>query len=139
MFKKILVAVDGSENSLRAVRVARDVAECMNSGLTLVYAAYIPEMYSVDIHPEVKDALHEDGRKILDAAARLFEGSGMEPAERLVFDERPDEAILRIVRDEGFDLVVIGSRGLHAKEIKALGSTSLRVLDGAGCPVLVVH
>ena len=138
MFKKILVAVDGSENSMRAAGVARDIAGCMNSEITLVYAAYVPPMYSVDINPEVKDALHEDGRKILDAAA-VPRNSGIEPKERLIFDERPDEAILRLVRDEAFDLVVIGSRGLHAKEVKALGSTSMRVLDSAPCPVLVVH
>ncbi len=139
MFKKILVAVDGSENSMRAASVARDMAGCMNSEITLVYAAYIPTMYSVDINPEVKDALHEDGRKILNAAAREFKGSGVEPKERLVFDERADEAIMRLVKDETFDLVVIGSRGLHAKEVKALGSTSMRVMDNVSCPVLLVH
>ncbi|NLI99127.1 universal stress protein [bacterium] len=139
MFTKILVAVDGSDNSLRAAQTARDIAACMQSQITILYAAYIPPLYSVDIHPEVRDALHEDGRKILDAAAKVFKGTAIEPTERLVFDERPDEAILRLIEEDGFDLVILGSRGLHGKELEALGSTSLRVLDKATCPVLVVH
>lgn len=139
MFKKILVATDGSDYSLRAVEAGRDLANCMSAEVTLAYAAYIPAMYSVDITPEIKDALREDGRRILSISSALFKDSGIEPKTRLLFDEKAEEGILRLIAEDGYDLVIVGSRGLHATERRALGSTSMRVLEEAACPILIVH
>lgn len=139
MFKKILIATDGSENSLRAAEVGRDIAACMNAEVTLVYAAYVPAMYSADLGSEIKEALREEGRRILGATARLFDGSGLEPRRELLFDEKAEDGILRLLKERDYDLVILGSRGLDAQKRKALGSTSMRVIESAVCPVLVVH
>jgi nucleotide-binding universal stress UspA family protein len=69
----------------------------------------------------------------------LFEGSGIEPLRELLFDEKAEDGILRLVQERGYDLVSVGSRGLDATGRKALGSTSMRVVEQANCPVLVVH
>jgi len=39
MFKKILIAVDGSDTAMRAVEKGRDIAVCMDAEVSLVYAA----------------------------------------------------------------------------------------------------
>lgn len=139
MFKKILVATDGSDNALRAVKAGKDLADRMKAEVTLAYAAYIPTMYSVDITPEIKDALREDGRRILSISAALFKDSGIEPKTRLLFDEKAEDGILRLVAEEDYDLVIVGSRGLDEARRKAMGSTSMRIVEDATCPVLVVH
>lgn len=139
MFKKILIATDGSENAMRAVEAGRNIAGCFKPEVSIVYAAYVPRMYTGDLRPEILDSLRDDGKRILKAAARLFEGTGVEPSEKLLFDEKAEEGILRLLKEEDYDLVVIGSRGLDARGRKALGSTSMRVLEDASCPVLVVH
>lgn len=139
MFKKILTATDGSDNAMRAARKGRDIASCMGSEVTLVYAAYVPAMYADDLRPEISDALREEGRRILASAAKLFEGSEVKPRQELLFDEKAEDGILRLVQERGYDLVIVGSRGLDATGRKALGSTSMRVVEAASCPVLVVH
>ncbi|MBD3285755.1 hypothetical protein GF359_04785 [candidate division WOR-3 bacterium] len=138
MFKKILVATDGSENAMRAVKAGKEIAVRFEAEITLIYAAYVPSMYDDDLRPEIRDALREDGRRILNTASHLFTGSGIEPQTRLLFDEKAEEGILRTA-EEGFDLIIVGSRGLDVTERKALGSTSMRVLEKSNCPVLIVH
>ena len=105
----ILVGVDGSEQSLAAVRVAQSVAERFGSELTIAVAT---------------------GGKLVD----------LEPVWELtpyfVRDPgRPVEALVGLA--ETFDLVVVGSRGLHG--LAALGSVSERVAHRAPCSVLVVR
>ncbi|MBN2381229.1 universal stress protein [candidate division WOR-3 bacterium] len=139
MFNKILVATDGSENAMRAVKAGREIATRFKAEITLLYAAYVPVMYADDLRPEIREALRADGRRILDAAAHLFKDSEIKPRTRLLFDEKAEDGILRETENGGFDLVIIGSRGLDATERKALGSTSMRVIEKSRCPVLVVH
>lgn len=105
----ILVGVDGSEQSLAAARVAQSVAERFGSELTIAVAT---------------------GGKLVD----------LEPVWELtpyfVRDPgRPVEALVGLA--ETFDLVVVGSRGLHG--LAALGSVSERVAHRAPCSVLVVR
>jgi nucleotide-binding universal stress UspA family protein len=75
MFKKILVATDGSDNAMRAAEQGRDIASCMGSQVTVVYAAYVPPMYTNDLRPEIFDSVRADGRRILNAATQVFEGT----------------------------------------------------------------
>lgn len=139
MFKKILVATDGSDNSMRAVQAGGQVAEAMDASLILVYAAYVPSMYGDDLRPEIRDALREEGRRILASAAGLFKDSGIKPEEKLLFDEKAEDGILRLASGKGYDLIVVGSRGKDAGGRKRLGSTSMRVIEHAPCPVMIVH
>lgn len=139
MFKKILIATDGSGNAMRAVQAARDIAASMDAEVTLVYAAYVPAMYADDLRPEIYDAIREDGKRILAAAVRLFDGSEVKVATKLLFDEKAADGILRLLEEEDYDLVIIGSRGIDARKRQNLGSTSMRVLEHTTCPVLVVH
>ena len=139
MFERILIATDGSDNAMRAARTGMEIAVCMRTEVTLVYAAYVPPMYANDLRPEISEALREEGRRILASTAKLFEGSGIEPLSELLFDEKAEDGILRLAHERGYDLVIVGSRGLDATGRKALGSTSMRVVEQATCPVLVVH
>ncbi|MDE1862199.1 MAG: universal stress protein [Thaumarchaeota archaeon] len=57
-----------------------------------------------------------------------------------VISDKPVKAILDFLKRDKIDLVVMGSQGLRGiRRLKALGSVSLRVLENAECPVLIVH
>jgi nucleotide-binding universal stress UspA family protein len=51
----------------------------------------------------------------------------------------PADTLVRVAREEGFDLIVLGRRGLTPVQRWMLGSVSERVLRYAHCPVMVVH
>ena len=139
MFTNILVATDGSDASIRAAEVGRELAMRMEADVTVVHAAYIPPAYQDDLGPELQDAIREGGKRILDMTAGVFAESDIKIETRLLFNEKAEDGILRLVEDDGYDLVVVGSRGLDATARKALGSTSARILEGINISVLVVH
>ena len=80
------------------------------------------------------------GETILDKTEKLFAKDDKLIETRLIEDEDPDEYILRAVKDEGFDLVALGSRGDTSKLKEILmGSVAKKVFDEADCDVLVVR
>lgn len=138
MFKKILAAVDGSDDSLRALDAAAELARTQGARLVVTSVAYLPEAYKVDLSEELQMAIRDSAAAILDDAKRHIAGSGVAAAFQLAVDERPDDAIVRISREGRFDLVVLGRRGTHAGTVKQVGGVSQAVLAGAGCSVLLV-
>ncbi|HEU6446402.1 MAG TPA: universal stress protein [Gaiellaceae bacterium] len=107
--ERIVVGVDGSPASVRAVEVARSVCDRFGSRLTLVVAL---------------------GGKLREATAviRAY-------PDAVVEDRAPVDALVSASRSA--DLVVVGSRGLHG--LRALGSVSERVAHRAHASVLVVR
>ena len=133
MFSKILVAIDGSENSRRAAEVSASLEELSKSKVTLLSVIYIPPMYRSDLGPELVDLLIEDAKKALDSVKPLFEKC----ETKIVRNIRPSEAICKEAEKE-YDLIIMGSRGLGKPDVHTLGSVSDEVLHNAPCSVLIV-
>lgn len=147
LFRKILVPVDGSHSCLHAKIFASSIARNFKSKVTVVHVVTHEFM-----HPELKaqyqlppSILHrieesylEAGKKIIRNAEELFKEAGIEVDARLVTFEDPAEYILEVVKDEGYDLVVIGNRAEHQAEHYSLGSVTEKVARHAECPVLIV-
>jgi len=136
VFKKILVAVDGSSNAIRAAKEAFDLAKLSHAEITLVYVAYFPQFYKTDLADELIESIIEDGKKILTDAREIFKRANFTVKTKLIREAKPSEAICKSAQK--YDLIVIGSRGLHKKKEKSIGSVSDAVLHCAPCPVLVV-
>jgi nucleotide-binding universal stress UspA family protein len=139
MFANILVGTDGSDAAMRAAETGREIAMNMNASVTIVHAAYIPPSYLDDLRPELQDAIRDDGKRILKMTINVFESSNVKVETTLLFNEKAEDGILRLIEERGYDLVILGSRGLDATARKALGSTSMRVMEGTNIPVLIVH
>ena len=77
MFEKILVAVDGSMNSDRAVEAAAEMARVHGATLSICHAFHIPEQYKTDLADELEEALESDAEKILSHAAGVAERAGV--------------------------------------------------------------
>ncbi|HHW43205.1 universal stress protein [Desulfofundulus thermobenzoicus] len=142
---KILLAVDGSENSLRAARQALRLSK-LNPDIT-VTALYVgPSCYDLFPEPgicawiqqkELDQEIEARAEKVFAAVQEIFAGEG-QPLTTAV--ERGDtaEAICRVAGEGGFDLVVVGSRGYGDLKGIFLGSVSHKLLHLCSCPVLIV-
>jgi nucleotide-binding universal stress UspA family protein len=139
MFDKILVAVDGSVNSDRAIEAAAEVARAHGAGLTVCHAFHIPEQYKTDLADELEEALMGDAERILEHAVRVAEGVGVEVSSRLLRKGHPAEAIVAYASEIEANLVVVGVRGRTPDQARAMGSVSAAVAELSKCSVLLVR
>ena len=145
MLKKILVAVDGSKESKKALNFALELAEIISAELELLTVVPPVFLYSHSIHVLKSEAI-ADCTKRLEAGFREALSKAQKEAQkkkpefkisaRLEKGE-PDEKIVSRAELGKFGMIVMGSRGLGGR-VSALGSVSSRVVDKASCPVVIV-
>lgn len=138
--QKILVPVDGSEPSRRAVAKAAYLAGLSGARLTLVNVVdlnkQINSFEQVSTGGYVPSELKEDGYKLL---AELMHGiPGTVRAKALVEIGSPGETVVEMCEEQKFDLIVIGSRGQDAIQRFVMGSVSEYIMHHTTCPMLVV-
>jgi len=127
----ILVPIDGSAASDRALRFAADLANGLGSTLHVVHIT--------DAETEATDEIVAHAREILDE-----EGVAGDPAVEIDVDldfrpaQRIGEDILDMVEEHGYDHVVMGHHGQGAVERAMLGSAAETVVRAAAVPVSVI-
>ena len=136
MYKNILIAADGSENSLRATQQAADIASLLVDAKVELVSVIAIDVYSDMVYDPI-EAHGEAQREILEGASAILSDAGINH-EIVLLHGRPADEIIRYAEESGADLLVMGSRGLGALREFALGSVSHKVLTHAKCPVLVV-
>jgi len=146
-FKKILVPVDGSHTCLHAEELTAAIAKNFKSKVTVIHVvprdllhAELESRYRLpsSVRTEIADWLLQTGRKIVWDAEALFKEEGLEVDARVVEYEDPAETVLRVAKDEEYDLIVMGNRGETEVEVFSLGSIAEKVSRHAECPVLIV-
>jgi len=136
---KILVPVDGSEYSLKAVESACDLAK------TQPFSAMILMSVGIEM-PELEEGRYIADKMKAQAEAALAKAkefvAGKEPRINvetvLATGASPAEEIVKVAKNEKVGLIVIGSRGLAGKTSSFLGSTASKVVTYSPCSVLVV-
>ncbi|MDA8311520.1 MAG: universal stress protein [Actinomycetota bacterium] len=138
-FEVLLLAVDKSEQSTKAVVVARDLAKACGGRVHLFHARKHEQLVgrgggSLEIESP------EDARSLVAEELALLEGSGVnvEVDVQSVLVEDTYRAILDVAEQISADLIVMGSRGLSPIGALVLGSTTYKVLHASTRPVLVV-
>jgi nucleotide-binding universal stress UspA family protein len=150
MIKQILVAVDGSENSLRALDFALDLTEKYDASLTILNVSESvalsavpqdPSAISIErlvtfnkelnkIHENIlkKAFLHaKESKPNMSISSKLREGN---PAYQIIAE----------AKESGFDVIVVGHKGVgKVKEFLGLGGISEKVVHNAPCPVIIVR
>ena len=139
MFKKILVANDGSEGAKHALKVAIDLAKKYNAELHSIsveegvphYAATIGEV------DEFRKEANEFFKKINDEAVEMAKKGGIELQTKVLAGHEV-ETIVHYAKEGNFDLLVIGFMG-HSKIFgRVWGSTSQNITKLSPCTVIVV-
>lgn len=139
--KRILVPIDGSRQSREAVRKAAFTARAFGAELTLLCVVDLSKVMSgvqqVNTGGYVPDAVTEVAEEVLQKMKAQIPKDIKVSTVALVGN--PANVITEEQEDEGFDLIVMGSRGLGAIKGLFMGSVSQNVLKHARCPVLIVH
>lgn len=147
MIKKILVAFDGSQSADRALDFALDLAEKYSAEIMILNVFDVPNpslvMRGMVFAPESTEKYIEElrgshGKILLEAFKKSKKFSPKIKVSKKLLEGRPADKIVETAREEGFDLIVLGSRGLGGIKEVFLGSVSDRVADEAPCPVLIV-
>src|ERR1700687_1848349 len=152
-YSSVLVPLDGSEYSKRALDEAIEISKRLDSEielLTVVTAsAASPAKIALSgairgkgatkaIDAYVKKAVSE-ATGFMQECATYCQNKGVKASYKVVA-ENPAKAILDYAKRNNSDLIIMGSQGLRGiKKIKVLGSVSRHVLENASCPVVLVH
>jgi len=139
MFKKILLAYDGSEGAKLALAKVAEMAKTAAAELHLLAVGRIPE-YAETVS-EVEEAREQAKgfySKIMEEAAASLKRQGLSADVRIDFG-KPGDVILRVAEELGTDLVVLGTNPHSALRRRVLGATVDKVVDHAHCSVLVIR
>jgi nucleotide-binding universal stress UspA family protein len=141
--KKILIPVDGSEYSMKAIEAGKELAKAFDSKV-FILSVVTPELRisngrGANIYsPILMEELHDHGLKILEEAKKRFEGMESQ-VETFIEDGYVADVIVRFAKEYNIDLVVMGSHGLGALKNRLMtGSVTTRVLHHIDVPVLVI-
>jgi phosphoglycerate kinase len=142
---RILLAVDGSEPSLEAAREIGRLVDADGAEINLLYVQK-PQHLTVEeplIDPETRRRRvlerQLDAERVVAAAHAPLASHGLIAHHQTVVEGDPAEEILKLADQIGAELIAMGSRGRTGWVGAVLGSVSRKVLDHAGCPVLVVR
>lgn len=126
-FRRILVPVDGSEPSLRALDLALDLAKHYGSRITV-------------LHVKPRGA---DSRQVVGKVNKRIENKGIPVTVKVEEIDPVKESIAKKILDEitegGYDIVVLGARGLTVSEELTIGSIALAVTINTTTTTIIVR
>ena len=140
---KIILAIDGSENSYEAVRAMKYLGR--SEALTLLHVLDVPKPVYPTMIPEVARELYKDlGRAMREEGERLVERvrtllpMDTGPITKQLVVGSPSDVIIATAESLKADLIIMGAQGLGPVKERLFGSVSHRVLSGAPCAKLIV-
>jgi nucleotide-binding universal stress UspA family protein len=154
VFEKILVPLDGSEHSQRALETAIHIAKKFKGKMTLLHVysaaltpvivpepttltpAGVPVVTSAEVS-KMLEAAREVGHKILTEGEEKAQSARLE-VETALKEGNTVQEIIRMSKEGRFELIVMGVRGMSKIRELIMGSVSEGVIRDAPCPVLVV-
>ncbi len=139
--KRILIAVDGSEHSYKAVRYGCAIGPPLDAEVIILHV--VPMLVSATPYHDVSSdqpflALQKVGEDILARAKKVSESCSC-PVVDLIDHGDPARRIIDIAEERSIDLIIIGSRGISGLKRLLVGSTSDKVANQASCPVMIVR
>jgi nucleotide-binding universal stress UspA family protein len=145
MFQRLLLAVDGSQGSLKAAATAAEIARRFGSRVTLVHVMHMPDAVRAATSiagvagPEWASGVWDKQAKEIVQEARKAVGLPDDQVKEEILVGHPAEMICRAAEEGSYDLIIMGSRGLSEVSAFFLGSVSDKVSHHAHCPVLLVR
>ncbi len=147
MFKKIVVAVDGSKLSVKAAEKGMEFAKLFEAALKIVYvidqrAFFFPhevqEMTAENPYFTILDDLRKNAQSVLDSLDRKAKKAGVE-VEKIVREGSVVEQINDVVNSFKADLLIVGAHSQAQKDRENLGSTTQALTTSVQCSLLVTR
>lgn len=151
IYKKILLGIDNSEHAMKAVDKALEIQKRDNSEV-VVFHSVLHKLFDIrptfaglninageSLNYEIHEDRVKDASKLLEQIKKKFEKSSAKVETRLTYDIGPEYYIERKVKEEGYDLVILGCQGEHSKLKRTiLGTVPEYVLNHVNSDVLIV-
>lgn len=145
MYQRILVALDGSDTSERALDAALQMAHDENAQLQPLFVVDVPLMaYDVPAYDPsfIRNAIVEEGTHVIDGAVERMRKAGVQGTPRLMEADPVADDVARCIQraasDFKADLVVMGTHGRRGFQRLMLGSVAEHFLRVAECAVLMI-
>lgn len=145
MFERILVAVDGSEGSKKALRVAAKLQQTCDSELLILtvfrhHSLLEASMSMVrpDDPESLDDSMRAYAKEVAEDAKAIAAECCAAKVRAFVKAGQPARTIVKFAEDHKADLIIVGSRGQGDMQGFLLGSVSHKVTSLASIPVMVV-
>ncbi|SEF87783.1 universal stress protein [Algoriphagus boritolerans] len=133
---KLIVPIDFSENSIKALEFAIFMADKKHGEITLVHVVEV--VYDFASQAAIAlDTMIKDGEKLLIKLIEKYEASGVKMDYKIT-DGVPSISIVRIADELGVSLIVMGTQGASGIKKALIGTTTVNLIREANCPVLVV-
>ena len=141
MFSRILVPVDGSDNSYRALDAALLLSEKLGAEVTAIHVMEdIPVSYVISekLLREIRDAYKKENQLILSKCSEIATKKRLVVQTKLL-QGNPGSIILDFCEKEKYDIIIMGSRGMGKFKELVLGSVSSKILHHSSCPVMIIR
>ena len=141
VFRRMLVPLDFSPHSQRALELAIDLARALGASLDLLHVMELPSearsLYGVVFAESILEDARLAAAQLLEAPAALARAVGLEVRVHVGMPPAKD-AIAARAAEFGTELIVMGTRGRGSGALARLGSVAARTVATAPCPVLTV-
>lgn len=144
MFTKILIAIDGSKASMKALDKAIELNQSLQAELYILYvqkhySRLEASMYSLTDKPSAGEGMKEYGEELVKEAKAQVLVNNLEAKVRGFIKVGPvARTIEQFAKDKGIDLIVVGSRGSGDSEGFMLGSVSHKIASITDIPILII-
>ena len=136
---KVLVPIDGSEHSQKALARALELAEKQGAQITIMTVVPVASDFMDESLVNIQDKLRAENQKWLDTAKAEFDAKGIKVDAILEKGLVPANNIIRRAEDDKFDRIVMGSTGRSGLAKILMGSTAAKVVANAPCEVTIVR
>jgi nucleotide-binding universal stress UspA family protein len=145
-FTRIAVAFDGSNDSVKAIRLAGSLASAFGSEVTVVHVYSSPAIgfsaasgVPIPDYRELEDAKKEAAQAVLARGIQLASEDGLKAKGELIEAPSVVEAIVKFAAYKKADLIVVGTRGMTGFKKLILGSVSSGLVNHSPCSVLIAR
>ncbi len=136
MYKSILLAADGSDNSLRAAKETLNFSD-ENTKITILNVVDAEESKDDVLHSGPSESITAKRKERLSAITEMYEANNI--TYNVIFEHGvPNETVVKAANNGKYQAVVLGTRGLNGLQEMVLGSVSHKVAKRADIPVLIV-
>ncbi len=138
---KILVPIDGSDNSKLALEKAKELAKLTNGEIMIltVIKDVSSQLYTLENkdREEIKRVFEEQGAEVIRESEELIKGC-TDKIKTKILKGDPAQEIIKMAEEGEYDLIIMGNRGLNAFSRVMIGSVSNKVLHHVNTSVLIV-
>ncbi len=137
-FKKILVPLDGSPNSIRGLNEAISLARLSSSQITAIHVLPIYPKNLVGVFDTYLKYKSKSAKDFLGRAKTSAARHGIELSQKILFGNDTVRIIINYAKTSKSDIIVLGARGTGNQKEKFLGSISNGIIYVSKIPVMIV-